>query len=125
MGHPRTILFDGDCAFCNGWVRWIMQRDRGGRFRFVPQASQEGIALRKSHNVPLHVDSIVFLEANVAYVRSDAAWRVLATLPGWGLTATFLRLVPRPLRNWGYDVIARNRHRFGGRAHCELPGPPG
>jgi predicted DCC family thiol-disulfide oxidoreductase YuxK len=33
-----------------------------------------------------------------------------------------LRLVPRPLRDWGYGVVARNRYRVFGRYDtCPLP----
>ena len=115
------ILFDGDCAYCNGWVRWIGRRDTRRRFRSVPLTSDEGLALRTRYNVPDAVDSIVLVKDGRAYLRSDAAWRVLAALPGWGLVATLLRLVPRFLRNWGYNLVAKNRHRLGMDDSCDLP----
>lgn len=121
MGRA-IILFDGDCAFCNGWVKWIMERDPEKRFSFTPLTSEEGIALRRSHSVPDTIDSIVLVRDGRAFIRSDAAWRVLKSLPGHGLVGTLLRIVPRPLRNWGYDLIARNRHRLGMTDTCELPG---
>lgn len=116
-----VILFDGDCSFCNGWVRWITKRNPLRRFRFVALGSEEGRALRALHGVPANVDSIVLIQASGAFTRSDAAWRVLSALPGWSLPALLLRLIPRPLRNWGYDLIARNRHRLGKKDECELP----
>lgn len=119
---PDIILFDGDCAFCNGWVKWIMRRDPGKRFSFTPLASEEGIALRRKHGVPESIDSIVLVKDGHAFTRSDAAWRVLKDLPGHGLSGSLMRLVPRPLRNWGYDLIARNRRRLGMKDTCELPG---
>ena len=121
MDPQPIILFDGDCAYCNSWVRWISVRDRAKRYRFVALTSEEGVALRKQHGVPAHIDSIVLIDRKTAHVRSDAAWRVLGALPGWGAAATLLRLVPRPIRNWGYDLVARNRHRLGGQDACELP----
>ncbi len=116
-----VILFDGDCAFCNGWVKWITRRDPGKRFRFVPLRSSEGSDLRQRHGVPVTIDSIVLVQDGQAFTRSDAAWRVLKGLPGQGLFGTVVRSVPRPLRNWGYDLIARNRHRLGMKDTCELP----
>ena len=118
---PGIILFDGDCAFCNGWVKWIMRRDPNKRFRFAPLASEEGLALRQKHGVPDRIDSIVLVTDDRAFTRSDAAWRVLKGLPGHGLGAFLVRVVPRPLRNWGYDLIARYRHRLGMNDSCELP----
>ena len=118
----HVILFDGDCAFCNGWVKWIMRRDPGKRFRFAPLASEEGVALRRKHGVPDTVDSIVLVQEEGVFTKSDAAWRVLRALPGWGFAGLLLRLIPGPLRNWGYDLIARNRHRLGMKDTCQLPG---
>lgn len=118
---PAVILFDGDCAYCNGWVRWISKRDRKDRFRFEPLTTPQGLAMRKRHAVPEHLDSIVLVVEEQAFTRSDAAWRVLRELQGWNLAAWSLRLVPRPLRNWGYDLIARNRHRLGMKDSCDVP----
>ncbi|HEX2617949.1 MAG TPA: DCC1-like thiol-disulfide oxidoreductase family protein [Flavobacteriales bacterium] len=118
---PDTVLFDGDCAYCNGWVKWIAARDKAHRFRFAPLGSEEGRTLRERHHVPPGTDSIVLIQDGQAFLRSDAAWRVLRGLPGKGLLGGLLRIIPRPLRNWGYDLVARNRHRFGMKDACELP----
>lgn len=115
------ILFDGDCAYCNGWVKWITKRDAGQHFSFVPLGSEQGLSLRQEHGVPASVDSIVLVQEGHAFTRSDAAWRVLDRLPGDRLWGALLRLVPRPFRNWGYDLVARNRHRLGLKDACELP----
>ena len=115
------ILFDGECAYCDRWVRWILKRDQHKRFRFVALKSGEGISLRKAHDVPDHIDSIVLLSDGRVHLRSCAAWRVLEALPGWRAAAIVLRIVPRPLRDLGYDLIARNRHRLKGEEACELP----
>lgn len=118
------ILFDGDCAYCNGWVNWIRKRDRTGRFRYFALASPEGIALRDRHGIPPRIDSVVLVQDDQAYVKSTAAWRILAVLPRLRALATALRFVPRPLRDLGYDLIARNRHRLGLKDACQLPERP-
>ncbi len=47
---------------------------------------------------------------------------MLAVLPGWGWTRIF-RLVPKPLRDPLYGLIARNRYQwFGTRQTCDLGG---
>ncbi len=121
MAAPHIILFDGDCAYCNGWVKWIIKRDSGQRFTFASLTSDQGLALRRKHRIPEHLDSIVLVDGDEAFTRSDAAWRVLTSLPGHAFQGVLLRLVPRPLRNWGYDLVARNRHRFGMKDECEVP----
>jgi predicted DCC family thiol-disulfide oxidoreductase YuxK len=115
------VLFDGDCAYCNGWVRWISKRDKRKRFRFVAIESEEGKALRAQHRVPADLESMVLIRNGGAHVKSSAAWRIFTELPGWGWAGALLAVVPKPLRNWGYDLIARNRHRLGMKDSCELP----
>lgn len=123
MSHAAQdiILFDGDCAYCNGWVKWITARDKARRFRFVPLLSDEGLAVQAQYDVPEGTDSIVLVKSDRAHLRSDAAWRILSLLPGWGATGLLLRLVPRFLRDRAYDLVAKNRHRLGMDDSCELP----
>ncbi len=121
MSEQHLILFDGDCAYCNGWVNWIRDRDPQKLFRFAPLASEEGKKLVVRHALPVGTDSLVLVRNERAYLRSDAAWRILQTLPGKSLWGSLLRWIPRFLRNAGYDLVARNRHRLGVRDECELP----
>ncbi|MBL8003120.1 MAG: DUF393 domain-containing protein [Flavobacteriales bacterium] len=122
MSDPtHLVLYDGDCAYCNGWVNWIRTRDKAARFRYIALGSAEGLALRDRYAVPADVDSVVLVLGDHAYVKSEAAWRILSALPGHRLASTALRLIPRPLRDLGYDLVARNRHRLGMQDSCELP----
>ena len=59
-----------------------------------------------------------------AYVKSDAAIRVASYLRGvWRLVGA-IRIIPRPIRDWMYDVVARNRYRWFGRVEaCMAPSP--
>ncbi len=63
--------------------------------------------------------------AETLHTRSAAVAVVLAELPGpWPFAARLLRLIPRPLRDLAYRVIARSRYRIWGRlAACPLPKP--
>jgi predicted DCC family thiol-disulfide oxidoreductase YuxK len=45
-------------------------------------------------------------------VRSDAALRVAKYLGGWFTLARLGALVPRPVRDRVYDLIARHRHQL-------------
>lgn len=121
---PLIVLFDGDCAFCNGWVRWIQRRDRRGRFHFHPLTSDKGLRLRAAHRVPDDIDSVVLVEGDAAHTKSTAAWRILRRLPKWGFVSWLVRIVPRPLRDMVYDLVSRNRHRLGIKDKCELPQQP-
>lgn len=121
VGGNDLILFDGDCAFCNGWANWIRARDKRHLLRFAPLNSDAGLVARTTSGVPNGIDSVVLVRDGKSYYKSDAAWRILRRLPGYGLLGGMLACVPRFLRDAGYDLVARNRHRLGVKDECELP----
>jgi predicted DCC family thiol-disulfide oxidoreductase YuxK len=119
------ILFDGVCNLCNGSVKFILKRDKTGLFRFAPLQSQAGHAERKRLGLDTDkMPSVVLVEGDRSSIRSTAALRI-AKLLGWPYQAAYaLILLPRPLRDLGYDLIAANRYRvFGKREACMLPTP--
>jgi predicted DCC family thiol-disulfide oxidoreductase YuxK len=124
MNQP-VILFDGECNLCSWSVQFIIRRDPSAVFRFAALQSPIGRQLLAVCEVdPLALDSLVLVEGAASYVRSDAALRIVCRLGGlWPLLGV-LTLVPRSLRDWAYDVIARNRLRWFGRADsCLVPTP--
>jgi predicted DCC family thiol-disulfide oxidoreductase YuxK len=118
------VLFDGVCNLCNTAVRFIIPRDPHGHFQFAPLTSEA--AARALASVPLaeRPDSVVLLEEGRVFTRSEAALRILRRLTfPWPL-AYGLILLPRALRDWGYDAMARRRYRwFGRQDECMIPSP--
>ena len=119
------VLFDGVCNLCNRYVRFLIDRDPAGYFRFASLQSPIAHELLESHTLPSdQLTSIVYIENGRAYTRSDAVLRMAAHLPAaWRLLSIF-RIVPRVIRDAVYDFIARKRYRwFGKRDECALPTP--
>lgn len=123
--HP-VLLFDGVCNLCNGAVTFIIQRDSNARFRFAALQSDAARSLLKTcgvdaANLP---DSMVLIEDGQVFMRSSAALRTAKHLQfPWPLVRVFW-IVPKPLRDWMYDFVARHRYRwFGKRDACMLPTP--
>ena len=118
------VLFDGVCNLCNAAVRFIIPRDPRGQFQFAPLTSEA--AARALGSVPLadRPDSVVLIDEGRVFTRSEAALRILRRLEfPWPL-AYALILLPRALRDWGYDAIARRRYRwFGRHEQCPIPSP--
>ena len=120
------ILFDGVCNLCNGFVRFVIARDPVGRFRFAPLQSDVARRLLGQPNaaggaVPA---SFVLLEGDRVFRQSTAALRIARNLGlPWRL-AYGLVVLPRPLRDWVYDIVARHRYQwFGQRDVCMVPTP--
>jgi predicted DCC family thiol-disulfide oxidoreductase YuxK len=121
----RIVVFDGLCNLCTGSVRFILAHEKSAALRFAPLQSAAGARLMREHGLdPRDAKTFVLVEGGRAYVKSDAAIRLAAYLRGAGKLLALLVLVPRPLRNWFYDIVARNRYRwFGRRDACMAPGP--
>jgi predicted DCC family thiol-disulfide oxidoreductase YuxK len=123
---PRAVvLFDGVCNLCNGFVRFVIPRDPLRHVRFAALQSEAARRLMVQTGVtPGDADSIVLFEGQRAFVRSDAALRIARQLRfPWPLLYGLV-VVPRPIRDWAYDIVARNRFRwFGRRDVCMMPGP--
>lgn len=124
MQHNRAIiLFDGVCHLCTSTVQFIIKRDPHGYFTFASLQSEIGRQLLEEHGLqPDALDTFVLVEGSRCFTRSDAALRVAQHLSGgWSLVRA-LSLIPKPVRDWGYTVIARNRYRwFGRRETCMIP----
>jgi predicted DCC family thiol-disulfide oxidoreductase YuxK len=124
-GSYSIILFDGVCNLCDGVVQFVLKKDKKARFRFAALQSESGTALLKQFGLPTNVyNSFVLVESGRAYQKSDAALQVLKGLGGvWILLYGFI-IIPRPIRDFIYDWVARNRYRFFGKKdECMLPTP--
>ena len=119
--HP-ILFYDGECGLCDRSVRWIMARDRAHRFRFAPLQGKTYAALEREDK-PGDLSTIVALIGVDLLIRSDAALALGRELGGpWKVLAHVASVVPRPLRDACYRLIARHRKRFfGGSEACRLP----
>jgi predicted DCC family thiol-disulfide oxidoreductase YuxK len=119
--HP-LILYDGICNLCNSSVAFVLRRDTRRRFRFAALQSNYGKSQLHFCGVEQPIEeTIVLVDAGVCYTRSDAILRILSHLPGGWRLLGGLRLIPKPLRDWLYDIISRNRYAwFGNHNVCMI-----
>jgi predicted DCC family thiol-disulfide oxidoreductase YuxK len=118
------VLFDGECNFCDASVQFIIQRDPKGIFHFASLQSETGEELVRKHVIPDDVDSMILIEGDKVYYKSAAALRISRHLQGAWKLLYGLIIFPAPIRNFVYDVIAKNRYKwFGKKESCMLPPP--
>lgn len=120
----EVIVVDGDCVLCSRLVQFVIARDADRRFRFTAVQSDVGRALAAALEIdPDNPATTALITQGRALTRSDAAIAIAAALPGWGWTRT-LRIVPRPIRDAAYALVASNRYRWFGRSpNCLAPQP--
>ncbi len=121
-GHP-VVLFDGVCNLCTTTVQFLIRRDPEGLFRFAPLQSDVAQELLAERGLADHdLDSIVLIEGNETYVKSDAAIRIGVLLGGVYRLLGPTKYLPRLLRDAVYDLVATYRYRvFGKRDRCMMP----
>ncbi len=117
-----VIVFDGACVLCNGWVRFLLKHDHKGRYRFAAMQGEAGQRLLAAHGLDPHdPSSFLLIEGEQSWQDTDAIRRVVAGLGGGWRLAHALVLLPRPLRDALYRMVARNRYRWFGTTTCRVP----
>jgi predicted DCC family thiol-disulfide oxidoreductase YuxK len=123
MAERDLLFYDGECGFCHGTARFVRKRDRKGQFEFAPLQGErfnQAVPADQRSRLP---DSLVLLTREKGLLtRSTAGLYIFSKLPQpWPLYAGALRLIPRPIRDFAYDLFARFRRRlFPAPQSCEL-----
>jgi predicted DCC family thiol-disulfide oxidoreductase YuxK len=126
----HLLLYDGACGLCNGLVRAVLKCDRRGLFQFASlQSSAAAVELTRTGGLPCQKNTFIVIVNHRStspgqLCKASAALFVLDVL-GWPWRAVApLRILPMGLLDWGYDLIARNRHRISsGLDRCLVPRP--
>lgn len=122
-GRHAVVLFDGTCAFCEGSVRFIARHDAAAYFRFGASQTPEAAALLAPLGITREAArSLILIEDGQVFLRSTAALRIARHMSWpWSMAGSAL-IVPRPIRDGVYRVVAALRHRFAGTSKaCEIP----
>lgn len=130
-GSNPIILYDGVCGLCNGLVQFLLKRDKEGRLRFASLQSDFAAQVLQRHGFDAKDLDTMHLIENYdqpderVLQRSTAILRAGRELGGvWSFLAALGRVVPRPVRDVFYGLVARNRYRvFGKYDTCMLPDP--
>lgn len=119
------IIFDGICALCSGFVRFVLRHDSKTGFRFAPAQSDLGAALYRHYGLATdNWESNLLIADGRLHLRSEAAIEIVSRFGGaWSLVRS-LRVIPRSWRDRLYDIVAGNRYRwFGQHDYCAIPDP--
>ncbi len=119
----NVVFFDGICHLCNGFVDAVITRDTAHAYLFAPlqgSTAEEVLPLKDREDL----DSVVYYESGKLYYRSAAILKILTGLGGVYKFAGLAWIIPGPLRDVLYKLIAKNRYAwFGQRDFCRLPTP--
>lgn len=119
------ILFDGVCNLCNGFVNFLIPRDKENRFQFGSlQSDKVKELLKQYHYSADDISTVLLLENRQLYSQSTAVLKIAKKMSGgWSLLYAFM-IIPKPVRDFIYSLIARNRYTlFGKKDACMMPTP--
>ena len=127
LSDNLVLFYDGVCGVCNKSVQMILAHDRQGTLKFAPLQSRYAQEVTARHNLQ-NIDSLVLLDraggTERIHARSNAALKIAGYLGGWWILFMVFYLVPRPIRDFFYDLFAKYRYRvFGKYDSCLLPSP--
>jgi predicted DCC family thiol-disulfide oxidoreductase YuxK len=119
------ILFDGVCNFCNYWVKFAIKRDKKKKLMFAAlQGEMAEQLLPQYHINPTALSSVIFIDKGKAYTQSSAVIRICKHLDGGWKLFYGLIIIPKFIRDFFYNIIARNRYKwFGKKESCMVPTP--
>ena len=119
------IVFDGVCVLCSGFVRFVLRRDRQFAFRLATAQSPLGQALFRHYGLDTQeFETNLVLADGRACAKLDTVSLAGERLGGPWRALSLLRLLPRPIADWLYDRVARNRYALFGRTErCMIPPP--
>src|SRR3954451_4501466 len=110
LDHP-LIVFDGVCHLCTGFVHFVIRRDPRAQFQFLPAQSQRGEALYARLGLKSgDWDSNLLVLDGRVYTELDAFVEIARRFVGLWRLMPVLYAIPRVLRDWIYNRIARNRY---------------
>ncbi len=129
MAEGPLLLYDGNCGFCQASVQFVLRHEHRHTLRFAPLQGTWGTQIRGRHPALRQVDSVVWVDdpggpGERIRIRSEAALRVCRYLGGGWPVLSVAGVLPRPLRDWLYDLVARHRHTLmPAVVACALPAP--
>lgn len=116
----NIVLFDGICNLCNASVRFITRHDKNNTIQFASLQSETAKELLLKMNIDSQkIDSIIFISNEKMFIKSDATIEIAKRLHGFPRLLKYFQFIPRSIRDFVYDLIAKNRYRLFGKT-CSL-----
>ena len=113
------FVFDGYCVLCSTGVRWLMKHG-GDRVRYSSAQSPLGEALFRHYGEDPDKTYLLIADGT-ASGESTGYLRLCRLLGGRWRPFLIFGLIPRPLRDWAYRLVARHRYRWFGKVdQCAL-----
>lgn len=120
MKDNPLILYDDQCSFCSFWVNFVLKKDAKHIFLFAGLSSQTAKKILDQHPFAQNIDTVMLLKNNNLYLKSNAALEIAKTLGGLLQLVYVFKIIPPFIRDYIYDVIAKNRKSLLKGNECNI-----
>ena len=122
----KIVFYDGYCVLCSKSIDFILSKDTLAGFRFASLQSDYAQRTLAEMGYPMagieNFSNIVYLRHNDLKIKSDAVLSILWDLGGIYKISYLGYFLPRVIRDFGYNLLAKLRYRiFGKRDACRVP----
>ena len=119
--HP-IVFFDGFCGLCNRSVDLILRKDTSHLYRFAPLQGETAGKQFSGRSDDELLRTFWLKDEEGLHSKSTAWLRIAPKLGGLYKLTGILWIVPRPVRDWVYGLVAKHRYGvFGKREACRIP----
>ena len=118
----NIILFDGQCKLCNAWCNFILHYDKHYIFTLISMQSDNGQSFLIKNKYPtVQFETMLYVENNIIYEKSTAIIKIIKQLPYPIKMLFIIKYIPKFIRDFTYEQIARNRYKiFGKYSACAM-----
>ncbi len=107
MKRDAIIFYDGECGLCQRSIRVLASLDKHHQLKFAPL---NGKTFLQQGLKPSDLDTVIFFLDGVQFVKSEAIIEALLSLSKYYFIVRFFKLIPKFIRDFVYDLVAKNRH---------------
>jgi len=120
MTYP-LIIYDGECSFCNNFLKLILKND-DTTFKIVDRTSKLFDHIKEKYSLnDKNGETIYLLDEENVYQKSTAIIKILLKCkPQLKVVAYFILLIPKPIRDFGYSKFSKYRRIFFSKNHCSI-----
>ncbi|MGZ3863262.1 MAG: thiol-disulfide oxidoreductase DCC family protein [Bacteroidia bacterium] len=119
----KNILFyDGDCALCNHSVKFVIKHEKNHELLFCSLQGHFAKEFLSKYNYDFsQTSTMVLATGDKVYYKSSAALNACRFMKSPYSWLYALIIVPPFIRNWVYDLVARNRKKIFRNEFCFVP----
>jgi len=111
--YPLTLYYESACPLCNAEMSNLMLRNAEGHLRFADVSAPDFSDLPAGTSMQDLLELIHARRADGRVLKGVEVFRLAYEAVGLGWVSAAMRWpLLRPLAEWGYPVLARNRHRI-------------